>query len=254
MLTHDKTQAVLQYIDGLQLAKADPSIKALGPFPRRNTATDEAAYVNKGSLTSFVSGLTQQHKEDVLNSTLLASLAASKKVNPEVDPRTWYAEYRTVLAKVYWNMQSVTWDRVKSSSQSFDVSVVVFDLIEAMLGPGPVLALVKATIEKCKQLGQGDGRVKLFDKNAHEAGKGNFQVACAQEDGDDVLLNFGAFYFTTKSEVTQVLWAKFTASETEFFNGAQTMVLNEHGYKGIRQAVIDKLAGSSKDFIADLDI
>jgi len=255
-MTHTETDtaAVLRYIHQLELPPPNLAIRSLGPFPRRDTETDEAAYVDKGALISFVSGLSQTHKDDVLNSTLLASLAANKKANPELDPRAWYTEYRTVLAKLYWNVQTVTWDRVKSTAVSFDVSTVIFELIEAMLGPGPVLALVKATIEKCKQLGEGDGRVKLFDQNAHEAGKGNFQIACAQEDDADVLLNFGAFYFNTKSRVTQVLWAKFASSETEFFNGAQTMVLNENGYARVREAVIDKLGQNAEDFIADLEI
>lgn len=253
-MTAIDTASVRRYIEELELPEPDIELQALGPFVQRTTGEKEAAYVDKGSLVSFVSGLNQQHKDDVLNSTLLASLAANKKHDPENAPEEWYSEYRTVLGKCYWNIQAVNWDKVKSTSVSFDVSTVIFDLIEAMLGPGPVLTLLKATIDKAKQLGKNDNRLKLFDKNAHEASKGNFQIACAQEDNNDVLLNFGAFYFTTKSQVTELLWAKFSSSETEFFNGAQTMVLNETGYNGIRQVVIDKLGKNAKDFIADLDI
>src|SRR5216683_1057876 len=55
-----------------------------------------SAYVNAGSVVSFVSGVSSRNQTDVLNTTLLAQLAANKKFDREIDTVNWYKFYRSV--------------------------------------------------------------------------------------------------------------------------------------------------------------
>jgi hypothetical protein len=79
---------------GASAALADP-----GPQPH-------SAYVAAASVVSFVDGVTGQQKEDLLNSTLLAQLAANHRFDREKDTLNWYGAYRTVLWGVGWRSET----------------------------------------------------------------------------------------------------------------------------------------------------
>lgn len=75
-------------------------------------------YVSDGSLVSFVSSLTGEQKQDVLDSSLLAQLAANKKYDRESDTDKWYKEYTNVMQMLGWVMQGFKFGRYKSSAAS----------------------------------------------------------------------------------------------------------------------------------------
>jgi hypothetical protein len=63
--------------------------------------------VDAASLVTFIDGVSGQQNEDVLNSTLLAQLAANRKHHRERDTPGWYDFYCTVLEQVGWVSQPV---------------------------------------------------------------------------------------------------------------------------------------------------
>ena len=65
-----------------------------------------SAYVAAASVVSFADGVTGQQKEDLLNSTLLAQLAANHRFDREKDTLNWYEAYRTVLRGVGWRSET----------------------------------------------------------------------------------------------------------------------------------------------------
>src|ERR1043166_957342 len=80
--------------------------------PGQNAALEErdkpqaaSANVDAASLVTFTDGVSGQQKEDVLNSTLLAQLAANRKHDRERDTVGWYGLYRTVLEQGGWISQ-----------------------------------------------------------------------------------------------------------------------------------------------------
>ena len=54
------------------------------------TNNQEQSYVDAGSLVSFTNRLSTQNKEDVLNGTLLAQLAADGVADRMKQKETWY--------------------------------------------------------------------------------------------------------------------------------------------------------------------
>lgn len=242
----------LDFIDSLEL---DQSLKALSPanYMSEPSNNDPAAYVDAGSLTSFVAGVSAQHKSDALNSTLLAQLAANKKFNREVSPVDWYTFYKTVLENVGWVVQNWEFTKYNASGTSFTVDAVIAELLAA-IATSDDKAIIDEAINAVKALDNGDGRLVLWEQNSSHLSKGNFQIsACSESDGV-LVMKIGAFYFSTDETVTNVLWFTFSSTQTELYKGGQTINLNEDVYSKVRQTVIDKLGVKAQDFVGDLDI
>ncbi|QOJ01539.1 MAG: hypothetical protein HRU70_14030 [Phycisphaeraceae bacterium] len=214
---------------------------------------EKAAYVNDGSLVAFLPGVSEQHKRDVLNSCLLAQLAANKKYDREKAPREWYTFYHTVMENCAWVVRAFAFEEFKASGATFDVHEAVIKVLAA-IATGNDLAIIKETLDALKALSNDDHRVVLFDTSSTHQNKGTFQVSSAAETDGVVSLKLGAFHFTADTNVTRLLWFRFASSSTSFYKGAQTVTLNEEVYAKIRQSVVDKLGDKAQKFVADLDI
>ncbi|MXP65871.1 hypothetical protein E0493_21195 [Roseomonas sp. M0104] len=70
-----------------------------------------SAYVVAASIVTFVDGVPKQQKEDLLNSTLLAQLAANRQRDREKDTLNWYRTYRGVLERLGWRREKRLPDR-----------------------------------------------------------------------------------------------------------------------------------------------
>ena len=69
--------------------------------------------VSGGSVTSFTSKLSIVQRSDVLNSTLLAQLAAGKDYNRTTQITEWYKKYIYVLGKIGWVVQDFEFEKIR---------------------------------------------------------------------------------------------------------------------------------------------
>lgn len=244
---------VRSFIDRLELAEPTPELARLIPAAPRLVDTEKGGYVDDGSMVSFVAGLSATHKSDVLNSTLLAQLAANKQFDREEKTEAWYDFYRTVLENVGWVIQAFDFTRFETAGATFSVDEVVVKILAAIATQNDI-AVVTETLEAMKALTAEDGRVVLFNQESHSLQKGNFQIGVCSESDGVVVMKIGTFYFSTTQQVTRLLWMQFSSSESGFYQGAQTVNLNEEVYAQVRQQVVDKLGDKARTFVADLDI
>ncbi|MFI0743079.1 hypothetical protein ACH4PU_34150 [Streptomyces sp. NPDC021100] len=248
---------VLTDDERLEFIATRPLRQAKYPPKDRKPVSDDkpSANVDAGSLVSFVSGVSGQAREDTLNSTLLAQLAADVKFKRESDTRDWYDYYKWVLGNIFWTIQSFSFETFGSGTKTFKMDEVIIKVLESLLTDNEK-ALLEATIQSLKALADDDRRVTIFNQESVKSTKGNFQAAVAKDDKNDVVLRIGAFYFTTNTEVTRLLWAEFTSSETSLYKGTQEMVLNRasSGYPQVRDQIVKKLGTRAKQFVDDLDI
>ncbi|NJN74880.1 MAG: hypothetical protein HC799_19910 [Limnothrix sp. RL_2_0] len=133
MITQDISQ-LQAYVQSLELAAPDASLQDihLSGFSLLQDKDKETGYVNAGSLVSFVAGVSTEHQNDVLNSTLLAQLAANKKFDREKDTEQWYKFYREVLENVGWVIQEFDFQRYAPSGATFEMNKVVLDILAAI--------------------------------------------------------------------------------------------------------------------------
>lgn len=241
------------FIDSLELEEPPPDILGLEAAPVETADKTKAGYVNDGSLISFVAGMSAQNKSDVLNSTLLAQLAANKKFDREKKPQDWYGFYKYVLENVGWVLADFKFDKFSAGGATFSVDEVVLKVLAAIATKNDI-AVVMETVEALKSLSDKDRRVVLFDSATHSSSNGNFQIAATAESDDVAVMKLGAFYFTTSQTVTRLLWMKFSNTQARFYQGGQTCNLNSEVYAKVRKQVSDKLGDKAVKFIAELPI
>ena len=88
-----------------------------GPQPR-------SSFVVAASVVSFADGVTGQQKEDLLNSTLLAQLAANRRHDRERDTLNWYDAYRRVLRGVGWRSETTSSTNRLQGAGGFSAAIV----------------------------------------------------------------------------------------------------------------------------------
>lgn len=259
MLSSKNPQSAQKFVSGLELASPEglklPRL-AVRPVPLAEVDPNKpSANVVASSTVSFVAGVSKQHREDVLNSTLLADLAASKKFNREDDIENWYQFYGTVLENVGWVVSDFNFDRFQASGSTFTVDKVVLDLIQSIATEDEI-SVITSTINALKALDDGDGRLVLYETQTHSDNKGNFRAnAVSESDSDHIaVMKIGAYHFSCQDRVTRILWFSFPNSRTEFYQGAQTVNLDDGVYAQVRQAIKAKLGNNAVDFVKDLDI
>jgi hypothetical protein len=253
MAVDDVTQRA-DFIDSLELEDVPSEIAALEATPVEIADDAKAGYVNAGSLVSFVAGMTAQNKSDVLNSTLLAQLAANKKFKREEQPREWYEFYREVLERgCGWVVPAWKFAEFKAEGATFSVDEVVLKILKAFATQNDI-AVVMETVEALKSLADKDRRLVLFERTTHTSRNGNFQIAASAESDGVAVMKIGSFYFTTSQTVTRILWMEFKGTDTSLYQAGQTCELNSEVYAKVREAVVRKLGDNAYKFIAEIEI
>jgi len=241
------------FVAELELADP-PKVEIPAQFkPTVFAADKDSAFIVDGALTSFVAGVEGQQRADMLNSFLLAQLAASKKFDREENTREWYTFYRTVLENVGWVVSTFSFTKFNASGGSFTCSRAVIDIL-ATLVSGNKLAVVAKTLEAMRNLSDNDGRIRLFERSSHSLHKGNFQVAIASNQNGALTTGIVGFDFSSSQDITRILWFSWETASSSLYHAGQTITLNTDVYSRVRQQIIDKLGDRASQFVAELEI
>lgn len=231
------------------------AVAYMGSDPSEGSPEDEddTAFVDAGSLASFTSQLNGQQKQDVLNSTLLAQLAANKKYNRFDHPDDWYQFYTNVLSNIGWVLEGLSFDKYNSSANEFQISEVVLEFLSALTGGKEELVkVVKGTLDS---LQKSKERLTLFSSNSTSGNCGNFQaLPCTVDKSNQITVGFTGFHFTAKQVANDYLFVTYSSQDITLFMSGQVFTLNEEVYAKVRNHVVDKLGKNANDFIDRLNI
>lgn len=249
-------------IDHLQYLK-DLEIKDLkDTFPLSRDITDkdlatttgvEQSFLNAKSLVSFVSEVNGQRRDDVLNSVLLAQLAANKQFPGEDQSIEWYKAFVKVLNNIGWAIEEAEFSHFESKDDVFEVQNVIIEILTAAFG-GSFITIITKTLSAIGSLADGSGKITVFEKNTHSLSKGAFQIGLAKEENGVVSLQIGTFLITSSNEIKRILFFKSSKDKTSLDYCSRTGTLNEEIYGKIRESVVEKLGGKVVEFIAEVDI
>lgn len=226
------------------------------PFPDIPLEEEQPASgaVDGNIIASFIDGVTGQQKIDVLNSCLLAQLAANARFRRDTQPVEWSNYYGTVLMNLAWVVPSFKFTSLRTSAQRFTIDKVILKLVQSFLSPGEIDTLT-ATMDAMKALEGDDRRFVIFERNARGQSAGNFQVDSVGASADGTLsLKLGAYAFDTNTRVTNVLWFSFSGNNTSLKAAKSTFVLNEQVFARIRAAIETKLGDRALAYIAGLEL
>lgn len=213
-----------------------------------------SAQVNAGSLASFTQNLSGDNKADVQNSTLFAQLASDYAFDRYAQPMDWYKEYTKVLGIVGWNQPAFAFDTYTSGGTTVKLDEAVLGILAA-IATGDELAMVKATMEGLRVLGDDTKQMLIWDAKSNNGSNGNFQIfpVDALPNGDVVMVLDG-MQFNASSSHGRFLWWTWESNSIKIQRAATKFVLNEVVYAKVRQAIIDKLGDRAVQLVAEIPI
>lgn len=252
-------EMALNYVSTLTLAEpASARILQLSALSAASAAPpppvkegEPAANVSANSVVSFTSDLPQQTKEDVLNSTLLAQLAANAAFDPEKQPKEWYQKYNDVLSNIGWNFPSWDFSKLATSDKGFQISKEVIKLIRSVdVTASGMMSVVLASLEA----DDNKDAAEMFDSYSNPKEQANFQIGPCDYNGGNAVMTSACMYFKATEHKHRFLWVTWKDKSTELWGSARKAELVSSVYENVRQAVKDKLGDRAKNYVMDIQL
>ena len=211
-------------------------------------------YIVGGGVATFTENVSGQVKQDILNATLLAQLAANKKHYHERSTDDWYREYNRVLGILGFVIESFEFDSYSTSCSILIMADAVLQIIGAKATSDEV-AVLKETLVAMSKLSNDDKKIVLFGTHVSQSYSGNFQVyTCSQAPNGDVSLILGTFSFEGTQKDTNLLFYHWPSWSTQLYKEVQKAVLNTKVYAAVRSAIVAKLGDNAVSLVASIEI
>jgi len=236
----------LDYIKNLNLKIPDSSL-----FPTEQPVSflegKPQGMIIYNTAVAFTANVTDQNREDVMNSVLFAQFGADHKVDRYADPVLWYKTFNMALNNLGWITKGFEFSEHKDDNGSFSIDERAVKLVGSLFTGNEILIL-KASLDALKALSDDNGAYKLFSKTTTKSEKGNVQVGLVDEVNRSVIFGTGAFHFISTTTNSRFLWMKHSSSSMKLFEGSQAMLLNSSVYASAREIVKGRLGPHVANF------
>ena len=242
------------------------------------------AYVAGASVAAFADGIYGQQREDLLNTTLLAQLAANQRYERERDTLNWYAWYRRVLLKLGWRLTPMRQPKdippreprlhlvgdiagPASVVPQFTPFKPVLVAQPRFSADGAALAVLRnrvdnaafqateAALETLRSLDPRDRRTQIFESSAHQGASGSFQIISASAVSEQRLsMTIAALFFSTSEQVPRLLGFNFGRNTTAMQQACDTLTLDAADYAPLRAQVIEQLGDQAAACIDEIEL
>jgi len=185
-----------------------------------------------------------QVREDLINCTLFAQLAASGEVEDPTMVSAWYDAYFRALTTLGWAQSAMQFENYEFNSVNAEAHKAIIPVLTALLGPhAAALSVLKIALEGLKSMEENAPWITLFDQQSRTERSARFQIATAQVDESGLLQTaLVAFDLKARSKLTQVLFLKFSASSTSLKYSAGKATIYEAALREQREAIVARLA------------
>jgi hypothetical protein len=217
------------------------------------TGKDQAAVVGS-DIIAFVSGVTTERREAIINSALLAQLVANNEVKDRSRVYEWYDTYFKVLANIGWAIQQVSWAEYTEKEDGFQAHEAILSVAATLLGPGTAaLTLVTTTLKALKEMDKNNPWLTLFNRESQMAKTAHFQVSLAEQAPDgQFLVSTMAFGLEAKSTVTQVLFFKVKKGKATLKHHRGKVTINTGVLDQVRDELQAKLTKHAETYVKTL--
>lgn len=218
----------------------------LSEIARATDAGAEASVVGNAIL-SFVAGMDNQAKEDVRNSYLFASLAATHRYPLNSDGEAWYNMFCTVMQEMGWLFVTRSYRQSTNSDTNFSMDKLAIDILQASISsallPGATaLNVLKTATASVASLKTDEATSSFFDQQVRQSEGANFAVgSTTYNEGGDIIMALGTVTFNTSINVTSVLFTHFNSADVKTHHGNATLILNQSVYGSARAHVLQEL-------------
>lgn len=222
------------------------------PPPNPASSSDESAFVAGNSIVSFVSGLSLQNREDVLNSTLLMQMAADKRFDKTRQSKLWFKFYTEGLGKLGWTVSNSALQEYKPVQQSFTVDQIVLEILETVAGASGFAPILQRSFDSLRDKPEA---LQVFKENSSSGSISTFQIMpCSQTEEGDVAMLLNCMQMVKQINSREILFFTFKDSDVKIYRSAQMAVFNTKIYSHAREAVIEKLSNNANNFITRLEV
>jgi hypothetical protein len=228
--------------------------RALTDTPPLELKSTEAQSLVVGSgLIVAAESVPAQIREDLVNCTLFAQLAATA-VTDQQRVREWYDAYFRTLTALGWAQSDTQFEDYAFASISAEAHKAMLKVLTALLGPqAAALAIVKTTLEALQTMNENSSWLTLFERQSKVGRSARFQVATAQTDPGGLLQTaLVGFELQAKSTLIQVLFFKFSSSETRLRYAAGRATIYEAALKDQRSAIAKRLAEYRAAYVGEI--
>ena len=245
-----------RYVSALELPARKKGWESFESVDYALDAGKNQAMVVGSDIMSFVQGVTTEQREDIVNSSLIAQLAAKKRVSDPSQIYDWYNVYFEVLSQIGWVIQDQGFSTYSETSAGFDAHEAILKVATALLGPGATaLTMVMTTLEALKTMSSDSPWMTLFNRESQSANTARFQVTLAEQVKDNqFLVSLMAFGLEANKTLTQVLFFKLTSSEASLKHYSGKVTIDTHILSTIRQDIKDRIAAFSREYVKQLPI
>jgi hypothetical protein len=245
------------FIEGVKLPTAPPRTRtrAVPDTPPLELKATEAQSVVVGSgLIAAAENVPQQTREDLVNCTLFAQLAASGAVT---DPRRipeWYDAYFKALMAVGWAQSDTQFEDYEFQSKTAEAHKAIIKVLTVLLGPhAAALVVVQTALEALQSMNENSPWITLFDRQSKSGTSAKFQVAAAQIDPGGLLqVALVGFELVVKATLTQVLFVKYASNATRLKYAAGKATIYEGALQDQRDAIATRLAAYRSAYVAQV--
>lgn len=260
-----KSQAVTvasarRFIDRIQLPPT--------PARKRSTASlgfeteivhdssKDASLVVGSSILSFVKGVTAERREAIVNSSLLAQLAANRAVPDSTKMGDWFKVYFGTLQRIGWVIQGMSMTDYGAKDDNVEAHEAILTVAASLLGTAPAaLALVNTTLKALKEMNKDSPWITLFSRQSQHAHTAHFQVGLAEEDAaGQFWVYLMALEIKARSMITQVLFFKFRHNEATMRHHAGRVSINSSVLAKVGEEIKTKIVQYASDYIKALPI
>jgi hypothetical protein len=226
----------------------------IGPDPRLTqvdlTDTPTGAVV-AGSIVALDGSVSPQHGRDVMQSLLLAQLAANAKANRFRESLNWYKTYQSTLESIGWVVSgSTSFKQFNSPVSQFTIGSVINDCFRFNV-TSEELNLVNRTFRAFVRDPTSPAQF-VWECPSHSGGLGNFQFGISAET-DVVMLQIGRFVLDTPQRVVRFALEEF-GHNARFTTSFASMTLNEGFFAQLRTEIEKKLDGRFDASVAPIEL
>ena len=215
---------------------------------------EREGYIVGGAVTAFTQNVSGRAKQDILDITLFAQLAADKRYDRVQNTREWYNFYNHILGNAGFSMQDFHFRKYESHDRSLTMDEVVVEILAA-IATGGESEVVEATLDAMRRMSNDDRKIELFKAHCTKSNLGNFQVvACEQAPGGEVSLTLGAFIFGGSETDHGILFFSWSTQDTHIQRASQKAVLNTAVYERIRSTIASRIGDNAVQMVASIDI
>jgi hypothetical protein len=212
------------------------------------------ALVVGSDVISFVRGVTEERRNDIVNSTLLAQLVAKEKVGDASRIFPWYEAYFDTLSNIGWVIQDRQFVQHKEKSKNLDAHKAILTVATTLLGPATTaLQVVKATLDALKAASEDSPFITLLNRESQHAKTTRFQIGLAEDDANGrFIVSLMAFALSANADLTQVLLFRFRSNEVSLKHASGKITINTEVLASVREPLKRKLLDFTSDFIRKL--